>query len=190
MYGLSFDLEASSEDNTDNDNYEFYESGCWNSSLQLRVENELSGDYFDEEYEEREEMNESSYGGSDTVSWLVSLGQSLGQSLVLWQPLTYALFYCSLDHDERVNDRCLVLNVGSLQSVRCDLDQTVDVHVESGNEGIAPCTDSVSQYDFVSIQKICAIDLCSFQKICRFCSSSVCAVVLRLAVQRNKWDSK
>ena len=71
MYGLSFDLEASSEDNTDNDNYEFYESGCWNSSLQLRIENELSGDYFDEEYEEREEMNESSYGGSDTVSWLV-----------------------------------------------------------------------------------------------------------------------
>merc|ERR1719295_677020 len=88
VYGLSFDLLVESEDNTDNDNYEFYESGCWNSSLQLRIENELSGDYFDEEYLEREEMNESSYGGSDTASWLLSLGQSLMLSLVLWQPLT------------------------------------------------------------------------------------------------------
>lgn len=33
-------------------------------------------------------MNESSYGGSDTASWLLSLGQSLMLSLVLWQPLT------------------------------------------------------------------------------------------------------
>merc|ERR1711972_1196576 len=33
-------------------------------------------------------MNESSYGGSDAMSWLLSLGQSLLLSLVLWQPLT------------------------------------------------------------------------------------------------------
>lgn len=59
-----------------------------NSSLQLRIENALSGDLFAENYAEREAMNASSYGGSDTKSWLVALGQSLGQSLVLWQPLT------------------------------------------------------------------------------------------------------
>jgi len=88
VYGLSFDLMVEGEDNTENENYEFYESGCWNSSLQLRIENELSSDYFDGEYEEREEMNESSYAGSDTNSWILSLGQSLTLSLVLWQPLT------------------------------------------------------------------------------------------------------
>merc|ERR1719242_164576 len=72
IYGLSFDLQMAKSVNTNNENYELYESGCWNTSLQLRIENELSGDYFDGEYEEREEMNESSYGGSDTASWLLS----------------------------------------------------------------------------------------------------------------------
>merc|ERR1719414_2925768 len=33
-------------------------------------------------------MNGSSYGGSDSESWLLSLFQSLMLSLVLWQPLT------------------------------------------------------------------------------------------------------
>ena len=88
LFGLSFDMEVEGEDNEENDNYEFYESGCWNSSLQLRIENELSNEYFDVEFEEREEMNESSYAGSDTDSWLTALGQSLLQSLLLWQPLT------------------------------------------------------------------------------------------------------
>ena len=81
-------MDVEGEDNTDNENYEFYESGCWNSSLQLRIENALSNEYFDVEFDEREEMNESSYAGSDNTSWLLSLGQSLLQSLLLWQPLT------------------------------------------------------------------------------------------------------
>merc|ERR1719499_2078098 len=43
---------------------------------------------FDDYYEEWVENNGSSYGGSDSGSWLLSLGQSIMLSLVLWQPLT------------------------------------------------------------------------------------------------------
>ena len=88
MYGLSFDMLVSMSDNHSNDNYAMYKSGCWNTSLQLRIENGLSTDYFNEKHMERKEMNGSSYGGSDSESWLLSLGQSLLLSLVLWQPLT------------------------------------------------------------------------------------------------------
>ena len=87
VYGLKFDLDVESEDNEDNENWALYDSGCWNTSLQLRIENELSIGYFGEEFQEREEMNSSSYGGSDTASWLLSLGQSLLLSMILWQPL-------------------------------------------------------------------------------------------------------
>ena len=88
MFGLAFDLSVSSSDNEENTNLDLYNSNCWNSSLQLRIENELSADYLDAEYHEREDMNSSSYGGSDSESWLLSLFQSLMLSLVLWQPLT------------------------------------------------------------------------------------------------------
>lgn len=87
VYGLSFDLSVEEEDNTDNANWDLYDSGCWNTSLQLRIENELSIGYFGEEFQEREEANSSSYGGSDAGSWLLSLGQSLLLSMILWQPL-------------------------------------------------------------------------------------------------------
>ena len=88
IYGLSFDLSVSESVNTKNANYDLYESGCWNTSLELRIENALSDEYFDAEYLEREEMNEISYGGSDAGSWLLSLGLQLVLSMVLWQPLT------------------------------------------------------------------------------------------------------
>lgn len=70
-----------------------YESGCWNSSLHLRIENALSEDYFDAKYTETDELNSGSYGGSDSRSWLLSLGQSLTLSLLLWQPLTYVFIF-------------------------------------------------------------------------------------------------
>ena len=81
-------MEAAAATNDDNPNADMYATDCWNSSLQLRIENALSLDDFEEQYEEQEEMNGSSYGGSDSASWLISLGQSLLLSLILWQPLT------------------------------------------------------------------------------------------------------
>jgi len=60
VYGLSFDLQMAKSVNTNNEHYELYQSNCWNTSLQLRIENELSIDYFDAEYAGRELLNESS----------------------------------------------------------------------------------------------------------------------------------
>merc|ERR1719361_695571 len=91
VYGLSFDLEVEAEDDKKSTNWDLYESGCWNTSLQLRIENELSIGYFGDEFQEREEANGSSYGGSDAGSWLLSLGQSLFLSMILWQPLNIYL---------------------------------------------------------------------------------------------------
>ena len=88
VYGLSFDLEEVSIPNEDNSNADLYGTDCWMSSMQLRIENELSAMKFDEKYLERLEYNASSYAGSDAMSWLLSLGLSLLLSLVLWQPLT------------------------------------------------------------------------------------------------------
>jgi len=88
IYGLTFDLSTETTVNTGNANYELYESDCWNTSFELRLENALSVEYANEEYLEREEMNAQSYGGSDAAPWLLSLGQALLLSMVLWQPLT------------------------------------------------------------------------------------------------------
>ena len=96
VYGLSFDMEAAAAANEDNPNADMYSTDCWNSSLNLRIENALSLDEFTEEYEEQNEMNSSSYAGSDSASWLLSLGQSLLLSLILWQPLTYVLHFTDM----------------------------------------------------------------------------------------------
>ena len=135
IYGLSFDLEEESIPNEDNPNADLYATDCWTSSLQLRIENALSVDYFNEEYAEREEMNASSYGGSDTGSWLLSLGQSLLWSLILWQPLSYVSFGFIQIFG---NDRDLALSHLSCpdRDLHRHLDQDCDVHVEFGNEGV------------------------------------------------------
>jgi len=97
VYGLSFDLEPTEEVNTDNANYELYENGCWNNSLQLRIENELSVGYFGDEFQAAQEANSASYGGSDSGSWLLALGQSLLLSMLLWQPINvYILTWISV----------------------------------------------------------------------------------------------
>ena len=97
LYGLSFDLQVTESVNTDNSNNALYDNDCWNSSLLLRIENGLSSELFDAAYAERESLNSSSYGGSDSKSWLISLAQSLMLSLILWQPLTYVSFHYILE---------------------------------------------------------------------------------------------
>ena len=86
LYGLSFDLTMVSTVNENHSNADLYASDCWDTSLQSRIENDLSTEHFNEAYAERKNMNASS-GGSDAGSWLLSLGQSLLLSLILWQPL-------------------------------------------------------------------------------------------------------
>ena len=93
IYGMSFDLQVSERANENNANNDLYETDCWQSSALLRIENALSRDLFHTEHAQREMFNKSSYGGSDSKSWLISLGQSLLQSFILWQPLTYVSFY-------------------------------------------------------------------------------------------------
>ena len=108
LYGLSFDLEVVGTVNEDNRNVQLYGSDCWTTSLQLRIEDALSKTYFDEAYAQRIELNESSYAGSDSDSWLLSLGQSLLLSLILWQPLTYVSLSNSLsDFKDVFQNACL-----------------------------------------------------------------------------------
>merc|ERR1719242_423122 len=92
VYGLSFDIPVTREDNESNENYQLYESGCWNTSLQLRIENELSNEQFNRMENRQNKFNASGYGGSDTGSWLLSLFQSLMFSIFLWQPLMMMLW--------------------------------------------------------------------------------------------------
>ena len=97
LFGLSFDLHVESSRNRNNPNADLYASDCWTTSLHLRIEDDLSVDYFDAVYAKREELNGSSYGGSDARSWLLSLGQSLLLSLFFWQPLlTYIVTWIKL----------------------------------------------------------------------------------------------
>ena len=97
LFGLSFDLHVESSRNKNNPNADLYASDCWTTSLHLRIEDDLSVDYFDAVYAKREELNGSSYGGSDARSWLLSLGQSLLLSLFFWQPLlTYIVTWIKL----------------------------------------------------------------------------------------------
>ena len=89
VYGLSFDILYKKQINTKNSNYDIYKNEtCWNNTLKLRIENLLSEDAFNRKQIERELQNSSSYGGSDSISWLLSILQSLITSLILWQPLT------------------------------------------------------------------------------------------------------
>jgi len=87
VYGLSFDLSVSETENEDNSNSELYNTDCWDTSLQLRLENALSVQLLESAEDEQDELNSSSYGGSDAMSWLLSLFQSVMLSLFLWQPL-------------------------------------------------------------------------------------------------------
>ena len=92
VYGLRFDVPAVAVDNARNQNYNLYQNGCWNTSLQLRIENELSTEQFNVDYAKQERLNKSGYGGSDTGSWLLSLFQSLMLSIFIWQPLVMMIW--------------------------------------------------------------------------------------------------
>jgi hypothetical protein len=85
VYGLSFDIAVSSTPKTSDDE-------CWDdASLIAQIESRLSAQMLDAQQTERRAENASSYGGSDSASWLLSILQSLLTSLLLWQPLTV---YC------------------------------------------------------------------------------------------------
>eukprot|EP01083_Nonionella_stella_P194834 718302_1 len=88
-YGFKFDLEATAIENTENPNHALYQNNdCWNTTLALRIEADLSKEKFLNDYVEQEVKNASSYAGGDAKSWLLSIFQSLLTSLILWQPLT------------------------------------------------------------------------------------------------------
>ena len=91
LYGLLFDLTVKQRQNTRSPHSHLYDADCWNSSLKLRIEDDLSTIVFNEEFMEQIENNKSSYGGSDAASWLLAIGQSTLLSLVLWQPMTIAI---------------------------------------------------------------------------------------------------
>ena len=93
VYGLDFDLKYDASPNQDNLNVieGKYDEECWNNTMNLRIEDELSQQMFNEQQLEIEEQNASTYGGSDSGSWLLSVGQSLLASLLLWQPITVYL---------------------------------------------------------------------------------------------------
>ena len=89
---IQFDILPTSSADTTHEHYNLYQDDCWNTSLNLRIENALSIEDFKKQYEERQLMNESGYGGSDTGSWLLSLGQALLLSIFIWQPLVMLIW--------------------------------------------------------------------------------------------------
>ena len=90
VYGLSFDMQYEQKLNEENANVAdgLFDEPCWNNSLVLRTENILSQQEFADKQAELDEENGSSYAGSDSASWVLSIFQSLATSLILWQPLT------------------------------------------------------------------------------------------------------
>eukprot|EP01083_Nonionella_stella_P189973 703756_1 len=92
-YGFKFDLEAIKV--TAQTGYESNE--CWNRSLTVRIDHDLSMRKFARDYATQHLKNASSYAGGDAQSWLLSLFQSSLTSLILWQPLTiYAVTWMKL----------------------------------------------------------------------------------------------
>eukprot|EP01084_Bolivina_argentea_P256747 432385_1 len=87
VYGLSFDINYMKKGEN-----ELYDEECWNKTLKLQIESILSETDFDTKYVQHKIKNTSSYGGSDSSSWLLSIFQSLMTSLILWQPLTVWVF--------------------------------------------------------------------------------------------------
>jgi len=88
VYGLQFDALYDSRLNPENVNYEEYATDpCWDNNLYLHLEAEKSDAQFAALNVQQNIENESSYGGGDAQSWLLSVFQSLLTSLVLWQPL-------------------------------------------------------------------------------------------------------
>jgi len=93
LFGLQFDIEMAAEDTVPldphNENFALYANEqCWNTSLRLRIESNLSTELLQAMAQQRELDNGSSYGGSDSASWLLSILQSLITSMLVWQPLT------------------------------------------------------------------------------------------------------
>eukprot|EP01083_Nonionella_stella_P145413 455623_1 len=92
VYGFKFDIEAKAIENTKNPNLALYKNDdCWNTTLALQIEADLSNNAFQMDYIEQHAKNAGSYGGGDAKSWLLSILQSLLTSMILWQPLTV---YC------------------------------------------------------------------------------------------------
>ena len=89
---MQFDILPTSTMDTTHEHYNLYQTDCWNMSLDLRIENALSIEDFNKQYEERQSMNKRGYGGSDTGSWLLSLGQALLLSIFVWQPLVMLIW--------------------------------------------------------------------------------------------------
>eukprot|EP01083_Nonionella_stella_P308653 1089990_1 len=89
IYGLSFDLEMEAEADPANPNVALIEAmDCWNSTLSLQLEDRLSREKFLQDSMRQDVLNAASYGGSDSTSWLVSIFQSLLQSMLVWNPVT------------------------------------------------------------------------------------------------------
>eukprot|EP01083_Nonionella_stella_P308652 1089980_1 len=89
VYGFKFDIDARAIENTNNPNAALFEDNdCWNTTLALQIEADLSKDKFMNDYVDQQVKNAASYAGGDAKSWLLSILQSLLTSLILWQPLT------------------------------------------------------------------------------------------------------
>ena len=96
-YGLLFDAPYSKRYNKNIDNYGLYQRPCWNNSMALQMEYNVS--LIDFNSKQQILMNEygNTYAGNETQSWLLSIFQSLITSLILWQPLmTYVLTWIKL----------------------------------------------------------------------------------------------
>eukprot|EP01084_Bolivina_argentea_P164123 285381_1 len=90
VYGLQFDTEYSNHGfDKKQKNYDLYKNNqCWNTTLKLEIESKLTKEWFTKRNNQRKLDDESSFGGNDSKSWLLSIAQSLLTSLILWQPLS------------------------------------------------------------------------------------------------------
>eukprot|EP01083_Nonionella_stella_P106930 309061_1 len=92
VYGLRFDMDAHAAKNSANPHMDLYENDeCWNTTLSLQIEASLSKDKFLADFAAQQYKNAMSYAGSDSMSWVLSIFQSLLQSIFLWQPLNVYL---------------------------------------------------------------------------------------------------
>jgi len=130
-----------------NVNWDSSDRDCWNTSLQMRIENALSLEQFDAEYEEREEMNASGYGGSDSGSWLLALMQSLLLSIFIWQPLVMLIWTILSIHMFTWNLQISIpWNIpGLCKRCCCGLsDEEMLIRTKSEEPGSAPVTRAKS----------------------------------------------
>ena len=86
VYGLRFDLQY---DRIENKNISSeYSEPCWHEELSKTIQMDESLRLADEKQSVLDDINESTYGGGQSKSWILSIFQSLLTSLILWQPLT------------------------------------------------------------------------------------------------------